>query len=65
MTEFERAMQVFTEAGGSIPLAADAPARLVETRWMLEEFRISVFAQRLGTAQPVSLPRIRKALAAP
>ena len=36
---------------------------LVEVRWLLEEYRISVFAQRLGTAQPVSPQRIMKALA--
>ena len=35
---------------------------LVELRWLLEEFRVSVFAQELGTAAPVSLKRIEKAL---
>ncbi|HEY5893485.1 MAG TPA: ATP-dependent RNA helicase HrpA [Chthoniobacterales bacterium] len=28
-------------------------------RWMLEEFRVSVFAQELGTAQPVSAQRLK------
>ncbi|HEY5853646.1 MAG TPA: DUF3418 domain-containing protein [Aldersonia sp.] len=28
----------------------------------LEEYRVSLFAQRLGTAEPVSLQRIAKAL---
>ena len=32
--------------------------RLDEIRWMLEELRISFFAQRIGTAYPVSLKRI-------
>ncbi len=31
---------------------------------MLEEYRVSLFAQHLGTAQPVSDQRIRKAFAA-
>ena len=31
-------------------------------RWMLEEFYVSLWAQELGTAGPVSLQRIRKAL---
>ncbi|HWK78143.1 ATP-dependent RNA helicase HrpA [Microbacterium sp.] len=62
MTEYERVAQAFTEAGGAIPLPADAPPELVEVRWLLEEFRVSVFAQRLGTAQPVSAQRIAKAL---
>jgi len=62
MTEYERVSQAFADAGGTVPLAADAPAALVEARWLLEEYRISVFAQRLGTAQPVSPQRIQKLL---
>ena len=38
-------------------------ARLAEVRWMLEELRVSLFAQTLGTPQPVSPKRIRAALA--
>lgn len=64
MTEFERVAKVYEDAGGTIPPPADAPPAIVETRWLLEEYRISVFAQRLGTAQPVSPQRIQKALAA-
>ncbi|WP_157519646.1 DUF3418 domain-containing protein, partial [Microbacterium hydrocarbonoxydans] len=62
MSEFERMAKAFEEAGGTIPLAPDASAALVETRWLLEEYRVSVFAQRLGTAQPVSPQRIMKVL---
>jgi ATP-dependent helicase HrpA len=35
-------------------------SRLEEIRWMLEEFRISLFAQELKTAYPVSAKRIKK-----
>ena len=38
-------------------------ARLAMARWMLEELRVSLFAQQLGTAQPVSAKRIRNVLA--
>ena len=31
-------------------------------RWMLEEFRVSVFAQELGTAEPVSVKRLEALL---
>jgi ATP-dependent helicase HrpA len=34
--------------------------RLEEVRWMLEELRVSLFAQALKTAHPVSVKRIRK-----
>ncbi len=30
-----------------------------EFRWMLEEFRVSIFAQELGTAHPVSVQRLK------
>ena len=33
---------------------------LTEFRWMLEEYRIQVFAQPLGTAVPVSDKRLRR-----
>jgi ATP-dependent helicase HrpA len=62
MTEFERAAAGFVEAGGTVPLPSGAPKNLVQTRWLLEELRVSLFAQRLGTAEQVSPQRIAKAL---
>ena len=38
-------------------------ATLFEVRWMIEELRVSLFAQHLGTPTAVSEQRIRKALA--
>ena len=34
--------------------------RLTHWRWMLEEYRVSLFAQQLGTRMPVSDKRLRK-----
>jgi ATP-dependent helicase HrpA len=62
MTEFERAAAVYADAGGTIPPRQDAPPAIVRARWLLEEYRVSLFAQQLGTAEPVSLQRIQKAL---
>ena len=39
-----------------------ATPSLQEARWLLEEFRISLFAQSLGASAPVSLQRIEKVL---
>ncbi|WP_163275947.1 DUF3418 domain-containing protein, partial [Cellulomonas iranensis] len=39
-------------------------AALDDVRWLVEELRVSLFAQQLGTPVPVSPTRIRKALAA-
>ncbi|MBZ8138963.1 ATP-dependent RNA helicase HrpA [Rubrivivax gelatinosus] len=36
-------------------------ARLDEYRWLLEELRVSLFAQELRTPQPVSIKRLQKA----
>jgi ATP-dependent helicase HrpA len=50
-------------------LAALPPGRppgtaLTRVRWMIEELRVSLWAQHLGTAHPVSETRVRKALQA-
>jgi ATP-dependent helicase HrpA len=37
--------------------------RLQEFRWLLEELRVSFFAQELRTPQPVSVKRLEKAWA--
>jgi ATP-dependent helicase HrpA len=39
-------------------------AALAELRWLIEEWRVSLFAQELKTAEPVSAKRLAKALAA-
>ena len=36
--------------------------RIEKARWMLEEFRVSLFAQELGTPRPVSAKRIAKTM---
>jgi ATP-dependent helicase HrpA len=42
------------------PLAEQVDADLVHFRWMLEEYRVSRFAQPLGTAIPVSAKRLQR-----
>jgi ATP-dependent helicase HrpA len=44
-------------------LKGSADARLDEYRWLLEELRVSLFAQELRTPQPVSAKRLDKAWA--
>jgi len=46
----------------ALPEGRPPGARLREVRWMLEEYRVSLWAQHLGTPYPVSDARIRKAL---
>lgn len=44
------------------PVPADLAA-LDEVRWLIQELRVSLFAQQVGTPVPVSDKRVRKALA--
>ena len=71
--ELDQALAIYNFAGGVLPLpldlgelaAAAKPeqlARIVNARWMLEELRVSLFAQALGTAESVSVQRIKKVL---
>jgi ATP-dependent helicase HrpA len=45
----------------SRPAGAPWPEAIVEYRWMLEELRVSLFAQQLGTVRPVSGKRLEAA----
>jgi ATP-dependent helicase HrpA len=60
--ELNQGILLFENAGGSIPLKEGMPENIVKARWALEEFRVSLFAQSLGTTEPVSLERIKKIL---
>jgi len=64
MSEVELATARYRDAGGELPLAAGAEPRIIRARWMLEELRLSLFAQHLPTAEPVSVQRIVKVLSA-
>jgi ATP-dependent helicase HrpA len=46
----------------ALPEGRPPGEHLRRVRWMLEEYRLSLWAQHLGTAYPVSDQRIRKAL---
>lgn len=62
----ERGRQIgpfWEECKARMERAGHAPdAGLERFRWLLEEFRVSLFAQRLGTAEPVSAKRLERCL---
>ncbi len=68
--DHERLSEVLTaEAGYAALLASLRPSQrgseqVEAIAWMIEELRVSLFAQSLGTAYPVSVKRIEKAIAA-
>jgi len=56
--------QEYRAARSTLTVPDDArESRLAEVRWLLEELRVSLFAQQLGTPVPVSAKRIRALLA--
>jgi ATP-dependent helicase HrpA len=58
----ERAEQAWRQAVAELPAARRDQTAVTEVRWMLEELRVSLFAQTLGTQAPVSENRILAAL---
>ncbi|WP_431812679.1 ATP-dependent RNA helicase HrpA [Kocuria sp. cx-455] len=54
--------QDYRGARAAVPPTAPVPEALTRVRWDLEELRVSLFAQELGTARTVSEKRVRKAL---
>ena len=57
-----RAEQACQQAVADLPAARRDQPDVTEVRWMLEELRVSLFAQTLGTQAPVSENRILTAL---
>jgi ATP-dependent helicase HrpA len=63
MWRVELAQQSYDDALAALPPGRPPSPELAGVRWMIEELRVSFFAQQLGTAYPVSEKRIQKVLA--
>jgi ATP-dependent helicase HrpA len=57
-----RVVEDYRQAVAELPPARRQDAGVQAVRWMIEELRVSLFAQMLGTAGPISEKRIRAAL---
>ncbi|MEY6432641.1 ATP-dependent RNA helicase HrpA [Thioalkalicoccus limnaeus] len=58
MHEMAGLQRRWNERAAAARAAGRSDLRLEEIRWMLEELRVSLFAQQVGTAYPVSVKRI-------
>ncbi len=56
---YREALRKFESTSSKSP---EARAKIQEFRWMLEEFKVSLFAQEIGTAIPISPKRLDKHL---
>ncbi|WP_159838118.1 ATP-dependent RNA helicase HrpA [Nocardia sp. CY41] len=64
MAEIDRVLAAYDRLVESLPDNRRQAPAVTEIWWMIEEFRVSLFAQKLGTPFPVSAKRIEKAIAA-
>lgn len=60
--ELDRVHTAYARLLDRLPEARRTGADVTEIWWMIEEFRVSLFAQQLGTPYPVSAKRIIKAI---
>jgi ATP-dependent helicase HrpA len=62
MDQIASLQEAYLHRVDALPDGRPPSAGLEKVRWMLEEYRVSLWAQTLGTAHPVSDTRVRKAL---
>ncbi|MGL5674708.1 MAG: DUF3418 domain-containing protein, partial [Plesiomonas shigelloides] len=62
MLKVESVQQEYQQLLAKIPKGQPIPDKVQAIRWMLEELRVSFFAQQLGTPYPVSDKRVRMAI---
>ncbi|MFE3189613.1 ATP-dependent RNA helicase HrpA [Nocardia sp. NPDC059240] len=62
MTELDRVHAAYDRLVANLPENRRGGRDILEIWWMIEELRVSLFAQQLGTPYPVSAKRIEKAI---
>lgn len=62
MLKVESVMSDYKELLNKIPKGMAVPDEVKAIRWMIEELRVSYFAQQLGTPYPVSDKRVKNAI---
>lgn len=62
MDQLSGLQEAWLHAVAALPEGQPLPQHLRDARWLLEEYRVSLFAQQLGTREKVSDQRIRKVM---
>jgi ATP-dependent helicase HrpA len=60
--ELDKVYDLFDQQMDKLPKGVRTPKELQDIYWMLEELRVSMFAQTLGTKYPISIKRIKQAI---
>ncbi|MDO6619500.1 ATP-dependent RNA helicase HrpA [Shewanella sp. 10N.286.52.C2] len=58
MVSISKLQDLLSAQLAKVPKTQPVPEALLEARWMIEEYRVSCFAQVLGTAYPISEKRV-------
>ncbi|MGH8880978.1 MAG: DUF3418 domain-containing protein, partial [Stackebrandtia sp.] len=64
MAEVDAASAAYDRLLAGLPESRRSAPEVADIWWMIQELRVSLFAQKLGTPYPVSVKRIEKAVAA-
>ncbi|MFF7637364.1 ATP-dependent RNA helicase HrpA [Kitasatospora sp. NPDC008050] len=62
LLKVQEVQRAYGELLAAVPAGQQPSAEIRQIRWMIEELRVSFFAQSLGTPSPVSEKRILKAM---
>ena len=62
MLKVEQVQQAWQQMLNKLPPPRANEPEVKEIRWMIEELRVSYFAQQLGTPYPISEKRIMQAI---
>jgi ATP-dependent helicase HrpA len=62
MEQVAAATAEYEQLRRTLPPTGSPDDPVARVRWMLEELRVSLFAQQLGTPRPVSEQRVYKAI---
>jgi ATP-dependent helicase HrpA len=60
MAEWQQAAMLYQRLNKDKSAGKNTDPKMVEFRWMLEELRVSLFAQELRTPMPISVKRLQK-----
>jgi ATP-dependent helicase HrpA len=64
MARVHAAELAYDETVAQLAASRRSDPDVVDARWLLQELRVGLFAQTLGTARPISEQRFHRALAA-
>ena len=62
MYQVDEVQERYRDLVDAVPESRPVPEELQRVGWMIEELRVSLFAQTLGTPHPISVKRIHRAM---